>query len=86
MKKVINKKTYNTETAKIVKKIVFGEFGDPKGYEETLMQTARGLFFIYGIGGKDSKYTEETIVPVTEKEAQVWIKNNECLPHASENV
>lgn len=76
MKKVINKKTYNTETAKSLKKIVIGEFGDPKGYEETLMQSARGLFFIYGVGGEESKYTEETIVPLSEEDAQNWIKKN----------
>ncbi len=86
MKKIINKKTYNTETAKVLKKFVFGNFGDPTGYEETLMQSARGLFFIYGIGGEESKYPEETILPLTEKEAQNWIKENELLPHAIENL
>ena len=81
MKKVINKKTYNTETANVISKFVFGEFGDPEGYEETLMQTQRGLFFIYGFGGNESKYCEETIVPLTEKEAQLWIKENESNSH-----
>ena len=85
MKKVINKKTYNTETAKLLKKITFGEFGDPQGYEETLMQSSRGLFFIYGIGGKESKYAAETIMPLTEKEAQNWLKENEHLSHPVEN-
>ena len=86
LKKVINKKTYNTETAKQLKKFVFGDFGNPEGYEEILMQTARGLFFIYGIGGKESKYSEETIIPITEKEAQIRIKENESFPHISENA
>ena len=86
LKKIINKKTYNTETAKALKKLAFGSFGDPQGYEETLMQSGRGLFFIYGIGGEESKYAEETIVPLTEKEAQNWIKANSHLPHATENL
>jgi len=84
LKKVINKKTYNTETAQLLKKFTFGDFGDPKGYEETLMQSVRGLFFIYGIGGEESKYAEETIIPLTEKEAQNWIKENEHLPHLNQ--
>ncbi len=84
MKKVINKKTYNTDTATVLKKINFGNFGDSDGYEESLMQSVRGLFFIYGIGGEESKYAEETIIPLTEKEAQNWIKENENLPHLNQ--
>ena len=81
MKKIINKKTYNTETAKTIKKFSFRDFGDPNGYEEILMQTARGLYFIYGIGGEKSKYAEETIIPLTEKEAHSRLNNNESLAH-----
>ncbi|MBQ9097144.1 MAG: hypothetical protein IJY55_01970 [Clostridia bacterium] len=50
------------------------------------MQSGRGLFFIYGIGGEKSKYSKETIIPLTEKEAQNWIKENAHLPHAIENL
>ena len=36
MKKVICKKEYDTETATIVKKVTFGNYGEPDGYEEVL--------------------------------------------------
>ncbi len=64
MKKIIKKKTYNTDTAKEISRITFGAFGDPDGYEEILYETRKGDRFIYGIGGKESKYPVETIVPV----------------------
>lgn len=76
MKKLINKKTYNTETSKILGRITFGEYGDSDGYEEILMQTKSGNFFICGIGGATSKYTEETIVPMTAAEAGAWKKEH----------
>lgn len=69
MKKLINKKTYNTETAEELGRKVSGEFGDPAGYEEVLYKTAKGEFFLYGVGGETSKYAEETIVPLTDEEA-----------------
>lgn len=70
MKKSINKKVYNTETAKEIKTNVHSYFGDPEGYEEILYQTARGDYFVYGVGGTDSKYPEPAINPVTAKEAK----------------
>ena len=39
MQKVICKKVYDTETSTLIKKVTFGEFGCPKGYEESLYQT-----------------------------------------------
>ena len=41
MKKVICKKTYDTETATLIKAYSFSQLGDPAGYEEDLYQTAR---------------------------------------------
>ena len=70
MKKTINKKVYNTETAAVVKTNTVSYFGDPAGYEETLYKTKKGDFFVYGIGGAESKYPEETIVAVTADEAE----------------
>lgn len=69
MKKIIAKKTYNTETAEALKNKSFGQYGDPAGYEETLYKTKKGLFFIYGVGGASSKYPVENIVAITEAEA-----------------
>ena len=39
MKKVICKKTYDTETATLIKAYSYGQLGDPAGYEEDLYQT-----------------------------------------------
>ena len=76
MKKIIAKKTYNTETAKSVKHVTFGQFGDADGYEEILYQTKKGDFFLYGVGGVDSPYPVETIKAFTKAEASEWEKNN----------
>ena len=45
MVKIICKKEYNTETATLIKKNTYGNYGDPCGYEETLYQTPEGLYF-----------------------------------------
>lgn len=72
MKKTINKKVYNTDTATVVKTVTYSYFGDPAGYEETLYQTKKGDFFIYGVGGAESKYAEPTIIAVTADEAAAF--------------
>ena len=69
MKKLINKKTYNTETAEEISRKASGGFGDPAGYEEILYKTAKGEHFLYGVGGGESKYAEETIIPLTDEQA-----------------
>lgn len=76
MKKIINRVTYNTETALEIGRMACGTFGDPAGYEEVLYQTKKGAFFIYANGGENSKYTEETIMPLTNAEAKDWKKEN----------
>ena len=70
MKKIIKRKTYNTETAEIVSRKTSGSWGDPAGYEEILYKTSKNDYFIYGIGGTESKYPEEAIIPVTSDEAK----------------
>ncbi len=74
MKKIIRKKLYNTETANTLEVRHFSYFGDSAGYEERLLQTKKGDFFLYGNGGADSKYPTETIIPMEEKEAKDWQK------------
>lgn len=70
MKKSISRKVYNTDTAELIKTNNYGEFGDPAGYQESLYKTPKGDFFIYGVGGAESKYPEEDIVTVTPEEAE----------------
>ena len=61
MQKIICKKVYDTETATLIKKVTYGYFGSPDGYEESLYQTESGHFFLYTNGGAESKYTKEDI-------------------------
>ena len=72
MKKIIAKVEYNTETAELVEKHVFGSFGDPAGYEEDLYKTESGKLFLYGVGGAESKYAEETIKRISADKAAEW--------------
>jgi len=76
MRKVINKKVCDTETAKQLGVIYAGEFGDAGGYEEALYINKSKQHFIYGNGGSESKYTRPTIDLFTEEEAENWLKAN----------
>ncbi len=76
MKKIICKKEYDTETATVVKKVTFGNFGEPDGYEEVLYQTPEGLYFIYVNGGEASCHPAEDISRISKAKAEEWVKNN----------
>ncbi len=73
MKKIICKVEYDTATAELVKKVTYGEYGDPKGYEEVLFKTNDGKFFLYVNGGAESKYTKEDIKRLSAKKAEEWL-------------
>lgn len=74
MKKIIAKVEYDTEASELIQKKVFGEFGDPKGYEEVLFKTQDGKFFLYGNGGEESPYKEEAIKRLSAAKAEEWQK------------
>ena len=74
MKKVICKIEYDTEASELLQKKTFGEYGDPKGYEEDLYKTKDGKFFLYGIGGAESPYAEETIKRLAADKVKAWQK------------
>ncbi len=76
MKKIICKVEYDTETAVLVKKNTFGEFGDATGYEESLYVTENGKYFLYVNGGAESKYPEENIKRMSVEKAEEWRKAN----------
>lgn len=58
MKKVIDGKMYNTETAKKLGEFDNGRYGDHDYMEEALYLTKSGAYFLYGTGGAMSKYAE----------------------------
>lgn len=86
MKKIINGKMYNTETAKLI-----GEWGN--GYnridfhwtEEDLYKKKNGEYFLHGAGGAMSKYQEpcgngwsgsDKIIKMTPDEARKWAEEH----------
>ena len=74
MKKVICKVEYDTEASELLQKKSFGEFGDPKGYEESLYRTQDGKLFLYVNGGEASPYAEENIKRLSAAKADEWQK------------
>ena len=76
MQKIICKKVYDTTTSTVVKKLAFGSYGDPAGYEETLYVTAEGNYFLYTNGGAESKYKTEDIVRKSKAAAEKWLAEN----------
>ena len=87
MKKIINSKKYDTETAKEVGHYCAALSVNDFGYfEETLYWKKIGEFFLYGSGNAASKYSKkcgtntwgcgEAIVPMTESEARDWAEQH----------
>lgn len=76
MKKIICKKTYDTDASTIVKKYTNGAFGDPKGYEETLYVTEDGYYFVYENGGSESIHPCESIKRIAKTAVNAWIENH----------
>ena len=86
MKKIINGKRYDTETARLVGADGSGEYGSLYWWEETLYRKSTGEFFIHGEGGAGSKYARaiggsgwdigERLMPLTLEEAQKWAEEH----------
>ena len=82
MKKIINGKRYNTESAELCGSHEYGYPGDLDYVSEELYQKRTGEFFLHGEGGANSKYREEIsmnswsggekIIPLTDEEAREW--------------
>lgn len=76
MVKTTKTKTFNTETATVVKKVTCGTFGDPAGYEMTMYMTPEGDYFLYTNGGEESAYAAEKIASYTKANAKKWLAEN----------
>ena len=88
MKKVIDGKVYNTETATKVAEWSNGlSYSDFNNENEELYVTKKGNWFLYGEGGANSKYRKSNgnsawgssnIIAMSELDAYKWLeKNNE---------
>lgn len=87
MRKIINGKMYDTETAKLIDSfsndLHYLDFG---WMAENLYQKRTGEFFLYGQGGGLTKYAHhfengcmcdgEKIIPISEAEAKEWVEQN----------
>lgn len=87
MKKIINGKRYDTDTAKecgtAYSKLGRRDFGY---WEETLYQKRTGEFFLYGEGGPASRYAVsagqnswsggEKIIPLSAQNAMMWAEEH----------
>lgn len=82
MKKIINGKLYNTDTARQIGSWDSNITDRLYWVNETLYQKQRGEFFLHGEGGPGSKYAEpsgqgswssgEKIIPLSYNAAQAW--------------
>lgn len=87
MKKIINGKRYDTETATRAGKFI-SDFArnDFNFYQETLLKKRTGEYFLHGQGEANTRYAlpvggntwgaGEMIIPMTHKEAEEWAEKH----------
>ena len=85
MRKIIDGKAYDTNTAKLIGKWWNGD-GGLDDCSEHLYQTRKGAFFLYGSGGPRSIYGKpdgynsycsgSSIIPYTVEEAKNWAEEH----------
>ena len=84
MRKVINGKRYDTETAALVAADSYSHPGDLGYWAEEIYRTKRGNWFLYGEGGAMSQYSRSVgqnevgggsaIIPLTRGKALSWLE------------
>ena len=89
MKKIINRKIYNTETAEEVASWCNGvPGGEFESYAEALFLTKRGTWFLWGEGGPMTKYAEctgdsrssgEDLIVMSPEDAYSWLEDKQAL-------
>ena len=83
MKRIINGKMYDTNTATLIAEYSYSNTRDFRHFHEELYQKKTGEFFLYGYGGCMSSYSvpcgsnnwsgSENIRPLTETEVKEWL-------------
>ncbi len=89
MKRIIDGKRYDTETAEQIAEWDNGHYGsDFRSCEEALYRTKKGQYFTAGSGGPLSKYAQscgngtsggEGLILLDEQEAREWCENHNCV-------
>lgn len=96
MKKIINGKRYDTETAK---QIAYWENGssysDGHWMEEELYRTKNGNWFLHGKGGAMSPYSRPVdsnartsgadLIPLDADAAKAWLESHDCITELEEH-
>ena len=87
MKQVIDGKIYDTETAEEIHAWSNGYYGSDFNHcRKTLYRTAKGAYFVHGIGGPLSEYREpagdgwnggEDIIPLDRMDVIPWLEKHE---------
>ena len=86
MKKIINGKRYDTDTAKKLASDWYSNRTDFYYWEETLYRKNTGEYFLHGEGGPASKYAQsvgqnswsggEKIIPLSVENARKWAEDH----------
>ena len=86
MKKIIDGKRYDTETAKLIGEDSYSNPSDFNYWCETLYQKKTGEFFLHGKGGARTKYAQaidsnswcsgERIMPLSYDKAREWVEKH----------
>jgi len=96
MKKIINGKTYNTETADFIEEASANcACNDFEYFEESLYKTKKGAWFMYGSGNAASKYSEpgftggsqsgDRMFVLSPSGAFNWLEKNEHFSEIEEH-
>lgn len=92
MKKLINNKVYNTDTAELIAKYNNGSYNFD-GFIEELYKTKKGSYFLYGNGqalslysgcGGGSYWGIETIIPYDWDDVYEWMVKRDLLKEIEE--
>ena len=86
MKKIINGKRYDTDTARELGRDSYSNRRDFHHWIETLYRKNTGEYFLHGVGGPATKYAVtvgqnqweggEKIIPLTEQAAREWAEEH----------
>ena len=76
MKVTINRRVYDTDSSELLGGVTYGFFGQADGYEEKIFRTRQRSYFIYGVGGQDSKYPAASIRPMQAADAKAWMSEH----------
>ena len=86
MKKIVNGRKYDTDTAELVAEWDNGDYGDFGFICEELYRKRTGEYFLYSCGGAQTRYAEsyganswgggQKIEPLSEPEARKWAEEH----------